>query len=132
MDKNNHLMTRIARWIVDRRRLILVIFAALALLSVYTSTLVVTNDSLEHFLPSDTETRLGLDIMDREFVTYDTAQIVVRNISLEQAESIAARAAIHRILLPIESQSIDYKSLRYAFLAGPPNKNRGRRFRLSR
>ena len=77
MDKKSHLMTAIARWIVDRRRLIMIIFVALAALSVYTSTLVVTNDSLEHFLPADTETRLGLDIMDREFVTYDTAQIVV-------------------------------------------------------
>ncbi len=89
MDSKNNLMTRIAQYIVDRRRLILVIFAVLAVICVYTSTLVVTNDSLEHFLPADTETRLGLDLMDGEFVTYDTAQIVVRNISLEQANLIA-------------------------------------------
>ena len=90
MDSKHNMMVKISRWIVDRRRLITIVFLALAALSVYTGTLVVTNDSLEHFLPSDTETRLGLDIMDREFVTYDTAQIVVRNISLEQARSIAA------------------------------------------
>ena len=90
MDKKSHLMTAIARWIVDRRKLIMIVFVALAALSVYTSTLVVTNDSLEHFLPADTETRLGLDIMDREFVTYDTAQIVVLNISLDQSRSIAS------------------------------------------
>ncbi len=89
MDSKNNLMTRIAQYIVDRRRLILVIFAVLAAICVYTSTLVVTNDSREHFLPADTETRLGLDLMDGEFVTYDTAQIVVRNISLEQANLIA-------------------------------------------
>ena len=89
MDSKNNLMTRIAQYIVDRRKLILVLFAVLAAISVYTSTLVVTNDSLEHFLPADTETRLGLDLMDGEFVTYDTAQIVVRNISLEQANLIA-------------------------------------------
>ena len=88
MNKQNKLMTRIASYIVDRRTMILIIFAALAAASIYTSTLVVTNDSLEHFLPADTETRLGLDIMDEEFVTYDTAQIVVRNISLDQAERI--------------------------------------------
>ena len=90
MDSKHNMMVKISRWIVDRRRLITIVFLALAALSVYTGTLVVTNDSLEHFLPADTETRLGLDIMDREFVTYDTAQIVVRNISLEQARSIAA------------------------------------------
>ena len=85
----NKLMTRAARTIVDQRRWILIIFAVLCAVSVYTGTLVVTNDSLEHFLPADTETRQGLDIMDEEFVTYDTAQIVVRNISFEQALSIA-------------------------------------------
>ena len=88
MNKQNKLMTRIASYIVDRRTIILILFAVLAAASIYTSTLVQTNDSLEHFLPADTETRLGLDIMDEEFVTYDTAQVVVRNISLDQAESI--------------------------------------------
>ena len=91
MDSKSKLMTRLARTIVDQRRTILIVFAVLAALSVYSSTLVVTNDSLEHFLPADTETRLGLDIMEREFVTYDTAQIVVRNISLDQAQAIAAQ-----------------------------------------
>ena len=90
MNENNKLMMRVARTIVDQRRWILIIFALLCAVSVYTGTLVVTNDSLEHFLPDDTETRRGLDIMDEEFVTYDTAQIVVRNISMDQAEAIAA------------------------------------------
>ena len=90
MDNKNNFLTRVAHYIVDRRKMILLVFVVLAALSMYTSTLVVTNDSLEHFLPSETETRLGLDLMDREFVTYDTAQIVVRNISLAQAEEIAA------------------------------------------
>ena len=93
MESKKSLMTRVAQYIVDRRRLILIVFIVLALVSVYTSTLVVTNDSLEHFLPADTETRLGLDIMDREFVTYDTAQIVVRNISLEQAKALSDEIA---------------------------------------
>ena len=93
MENKKSLMTRVAQYIVDRRRLILLVFIALALVSVYTSTLVETNDSLEHFLPADTETRLGLDIMDREFVTYDTAQIVVRNISLEQAKALSDEIA---------------------------------------
>ncbi|MBQ5523554.1 MAG: RND transporter, partial [Oscillospiraceae bacterium] len=93
MESKKNLMTRVAQYIVDRRKLILIVFIVLALISVYTSTLVVTNDSLEHFLPADTETRLGLDIMDREFVTYDTAQVVVRNISLDQARAIADELA---------------------------------------
>ena len=44
MNKQNKLMTRIASYIVDRRTMILIIFAALAAASIYTSTLVVTND----------------------------------------------------------------------------------------
>ena len=91
MNKDNDLMTRVARYLVDRRRSIMLLFAALAVLSLYTSTLVKTNESLEHFLPADTETRIGLDIMDNEFVTYDTAQVVVKTISLAEAQRLAAQ-----------------------------------------
>ena len=117
MESKKNLMTHVAQYIVDRRKLILIVFIVLALISVYTSTLVVTNDSLEHFLPADTETRLGLDIMDREFVTYDTAQVVVRNISLDQARAIADElAGIENVKeVKFDDSSDHYKELSALF-----------------
>ena len=117
MESKKNLMTRVAQYIVDRRKLILIVFIVLALISVYTSTLVVTNDSLEHFLPADTETRLGLDIMDREFVTYDTAQVVVRNISLDRARAIADElAGIENVKeVEFDDSSDHYKELSALF-----------------
>ena len=117
MESKKNLMTHVAQYIVDRRKLILIVFIVLAFISVYTSTLVVTNDSLEHFLPADTETRLGLDIMDREFVTYDTAQVVVRNISLDQARAIADElAGIENVKeVKFDDSSDHYKELSALF-----------------
>ena len=44
-------MHRIAKLIVDSRKLIMIIFLAAALLSVYSSTLTVVEDDLNRFLP---------------------------------------------------------------------------------
>lgn len=82
-------MHKIAKFIVDSRKLIMIIFLAAALLSAYTSTLTVVEDDLYRFLPEDTETRQGLDAMEGEFITYGTAKVMVQDISLDGAERFA-------------------------------------------
>lgn len=82
-------MHKIAKLIVDSRKLIMIIFLAAALLSVYTSTLTVVEDDLNRFLPEDTETRQGLAAMEGEFITYATAKVMVRDISLDDAGRLA-------------------------------------------
>ncbi|MGM9591829.1 MAG: MMPL family transporter, partial [Oscillospiraceae bacterium] len=82
-------MHKIAKFIVDSRKLIMVIFLAAALLSVYTSTLTVVEDDLYRFLPEDTETRQGLNAMEGEFITYATAKVMVRDIPFDDAERLA-------------------------------------------
>uniref|UniRef100_UPI0006D0B9CC MMPL family transporter n=1 Tax=Clostridium sp. NkU-1 TaxID=1095009 RepID=UPI0006D0B9CC len=44
--------------------------------------------SLSAYLPDDTETRIGLDVMEEEFVTFGMADVMVANISYPQAEEI--------------------------------------------
>ena len=56
-------MHRLAKFIIDSRKIILVLFIALACLSVYTSQLTTVENDLLHFLPDETETRRGLKAM---------------------------------------------------------------------
>lgn len=78
-------MRKIATFIVDKRKIIMIVFAIAAVLSVFTSTLVNVNSDLYSFLPKDTETRKALQVMDGEFITYGTAQVMVEDISYSDA-----------------------------------------------
>lgn len=43
------------------------------------------NDEITDYLSEETETRQGIDLMEKEFVTFGTARVMVSNISYEQA-----------------------------------------------
>ena len=82
-------MQKTARTIVDSRKLIFVIFLIAVLVSGYTMTLTTVENDLYLFLPEETETRQGLKAMDGEFITYATAQVMVKDISVENAAKLA-------------------------------------------
>ena len=82
-------MTRIATFIVDRRNVIIAFFLAAAAFCAISRNWVQVNDSLTDYLSEDTETRQGIELMDREFVTYSTANVMVQNISYEQASALS-------------------------------------------
>ncbi len=84
-------MERLATAIVDRRGLIILLFVAACLFCVVSNGWVKVTDDLTAFLPEETETRQGLDLMESEFTTYATAKVMVANISLEQARELAER-----------------------------------------
>ncbi len=86
-------MERVATGIVDRRTLIIVLFLAASVFCVLSRNWVKVNDDLTAFLPPETETRQGLDLMEQEFTTYATAKVMVANLSLAQAQELAARLA---------------------------------------
>ena len=85
MKKRNRTLRRVAAFVVDHRLLILLLFAAALAACVFTSKLTVVDNDLYHFLPEETETRRALDAMGSEFYTYATAQVMVEDISLEEA-----------------------------------------------
>lgn len=82
-------MEKLAAWIVDKRKLIMLVFIALAIFSAFSRNWVSVNDSLTDYLPDTTETRQGLDLMDQEFTTFATAEIMVEHITYERALSIS-------------------------------------------
>ncbi|MBS1403082.1 MAG: MMPL family transporter [Oscillospiraceae bacterium] len=82
-------MERVAAFIVDRRYLFVVLFVALCIFSIFTSNGVDVNEDLTDYLPDDSETRQGLQIMDREFITYGDARVMVSNVTYAKAEELA-------------------------------------------
>ena len=76
---------KMATFIVDKRNIFFLFFIAASIFCVISTAWVKTNDDITAYLPEETETRQGLDIMDREFVTYATARVMVENVTLDRA-----------------------------------------------
>ena len=81
-------MKKVARFIVERKALIIILFLAAAVLSLFTGTKVEIENDIYEYLPAETETKRGLDVMD-EFTTYSTARVMIRHISYNDAYRIA-------------------------------------------
>ena len=83
-------MERVSSFIVDKRYLFILIFIGLCIMSIFTSNSVRVDEDLTNYLPDDSETRQGLAIMEREFITYGDARVMVSNITYAKAEEIAS------------------------------------------
>ena len=82
-------MRKLAEFIVDKRKFLLVIFIAAAIGSVIMSSHIHVIQELTDYLPDDTETSIGLDVMDKQFTTFGTAKVMVQNVTYDQAKAIA-------------------------------------------
>ena len=93
-EKNSEtFMTKLARFIVDKRKAFYLIFIAAFLFCAASVNKVQVNNDITSYLPSETETRRGLTIMDQEFITLGSANIMVSNITYETAEDISEEIA---------------------------------------
>ena len=84
-------MLKVAEFIVDKRNLFFLLFAILFIFTFFSRNWVQVEDDLASYLPADSETRQGLDLMEKEFVTFGSAQVMVANISYPDAEELSAR-----------------------------------------
>ncbi len=84
----NQAMLKICGFIVDKRNLFFLLFGILIIFSAVSRNWVNVENSMSHYLPDSTETKQGLDLMEQEFITYGTCDVMVANVSYEQAESI--------------------------------------------
>ncbi len=87
----NQAMLKICGFIVDKRNLFFLLFGLLMIFSVIARGWVHVENSMSYYLPGTTETRQGLDLMEAEFITYGTCNIMAANISYEQAEDICEK-----------------------------------------
>ena len=86
---SNNFMIQLATFIVNKRKAFLVFFGLACIYCVLSISKVGVNNDLTKYLPDDTETRQGLDIMDEEFKTFGSATILVANVTYDRALSMA-------------------------------------------
>ena len=81
-------MEKLATFIVDKRNLFFLLYIfALIFCAIATGWVNVEND-ITTYLPDTTETRQGLTVMNDNFVTYGTANVMVSNITYDTALEI--------------------------------------------
>ena len=89
MNQKPSPLHRASEWIVDHYRLFFVVFAALLVFSAVASSWVKVENDVAAYLPADSETRQGLDIMEQEFQTYGSAKILLRDTDADAAAATA-------------------------------------------
>lgn len=87
-EANTGAITKLATFIVDRRNLFFLLLVIGLLFSLISRNWVEVENDLKAYLPDSSESRQGLDVMEDQFITYGTAQIMVENISGTQAEAL--------------------------------------------
>ena len=87
-EKQNSFMLKLATFIVDKRSLIFLIVIIGIIFSAVAINWVNVENDLTAYLPADSSTKIGLDVMEREFITYGTASFMVGNISYDEAEAL--------------------------------------------
>ncbi|MGN0408593.1 MAG: RND family transporter [Bacteroides sp.] len=86
-DKN--FMVKLATFIVDKRNLFFLVYIIALVFCLFSRNWVNVEDDITKYLPESTETRQGLTVMNDEFVTYGSAQILLANISYDRAKDTA-------------------------------------------
>ena len=86
--QSNNVMLKICAFIVDKRNLFFLIYAILCIFSAISRGWVGVENDLAYYLPPDSETRQGLDLMEEQFTTYGSVKVMVANISYDQALQI--------------------------------------------
>lgn len=86
--KENGFMHGAAELIVRLRWVFIILFIAAIIFSGFSVQWIQVENDIKAYLPDSSEAKQGLQIMNREFVTYGTADIMVENISEDEAQRI--------------------------------------------
>ena len=110
--KNEDMMTKLAGFIVDKRNLFFLILIIGVIFSAFSTSWVQVENSLPEYLPDDSESRQGLDVMEEQFITYGTASVMVENVSLNRAADIYDElCAIEGVQSIVYSEEDNYKNV---------------------
>ena len=109
--KKQTFMEKLAAYIVDRRGVVFLLFFIALLFCAFSRNWVQVNDDLTAYLPETTETRQGLDLMNREFTTFGTAQVMVENVTYDHAEQLCRQI---EEIEGVKSVTFDHTDKHYA------------------
>lgn len=101
------VMVKVATFIVDRRNLFFLLFIMAVVFSAIASGWVSVENSLPYYLPETTETKQGLDLMEKEFKTYGSAKVMATNINYDKAQEIADKIGERSDVIMMEFDSTD-------------------------
>lgn len=93
-DSKRQILHKMAEFIVNKRSAFLVLFIIAVIYCAGSIDKVKINQDITSYLPAGTETKRGLELMDSEFANFGSAQILVSNITLKAAQTMA-RAIEH-------------------------------------
>ena len=91
--KEHSFMLKLATFIVDKRNLFFLITIIALIFSALSRNWVEVENSLSFYLPEESETKQALDVMADQFTTYGTAQVMVANITYNEASDLNERIA---------------------------------------
>lgn len=89
--ENKNLLIKLGDFITNYRYIFLTIFLGLFIFCFININNVKINDSIVSYLPDNTETKRGINIMEEEFGSLNTIKLMINNISLEEAEELVTK-----------------------------------------
>ena len=81
---------KIAALIVDKRKAFYLFYIIAGIFCAIATGWTQVNNDITSYLPDSSETRVGLDLMNDQFITYGSGSIMLENITFEKAEQIAS------------------------------------------
>lgn len=81
---------KIAALIVDKRKAFYLFYIIAGIFCAIATGWTQVNNDITSYLPDTSETRVGLDLMNDQFITYGSGSILLENVTFEKAEEIAA------------------------------------------
>jgi len=107
--KSSGFVGKLSAFIVDKRSIFFLIYIFAFIFCVFSMGWVEVENDVTTYLPEDTETRLGIEAMNENFVMFGTAQVMVSNVTYETAEMLYDElSAIEGISMVVFDRSEDH------------------------
>ena len=109
--QNESFMMKLATFIVDKRNLFFLLVVISVIFTMFSRNWVEVENDMAFYLPPESETRQGLDVMEDQFTTFGTARVMVANITLGTAQALETQLSK---LEGVQSIAFDDTSDHYA------------------
>lgn len=107
--KSAGFVGKLSAFIVDKRSIFFLIYIFAFIFCIFSMGWVEVENDVTTYLPENTETRMGIEAMNENFVMFGTAQVMVSNVTYETAETLYNElSAIEGISMVVFDHSKDH------------------------